>query len=260
MKIYSISDIHGCAAALEKALEKVDLEDGSSMLVLLGDYCDRGPDSLGVYRTIMGLQERYAGRVVALRGNHEEMLLEYVDEADDPDFARAWALADSNLSTARSFLAAADFEHVRHLLVLKRFEEAYRYTVDKMETEHGDVIEWIRRLPYYWESPFGQVFVHAGIDEDAGVEWWKLGTPDEYFTAMPPDFAGRHFDLDVIAGHVDTETVSGIPGYRGIWFDGESHYYIDTNVMRYGELAVLAYDSETGAYSGPGLERGRGSR
>ncbi len=43
MKIYSTSDAHSCVTALEKAIEKVDLEDENSMLVLLGDYCDRGP-------------------------------------------------------------------------------------------------------------------------------------------------------------------------------------------------------------------------
>lgn len=255
MRIYCMSDIHGCLEPFLKALETVDLESEDSMLVLLGDYCDRGPDSLGVFRTVMGLQERYAGRVVALRGNHEEQFLEYVSNVNDQDFAQGWKLADSNLATARSFLEPDEFEHVRHLLVLKRFEEAYRYTVGRMRKAHGDVIKWIGRLPYYWESPFGQVFVHAGIYEEAGVDWWKPGTPEEFFTTMQPLYAGQHFDLDVIAGHVSTETVSGIAGYRGIWFDGESHYYVDSNVMEHGEVAVLAYDSETGRYSGPGLGR-----
>ncbi len=255
MRIYCMSDIHGCLEPFLKALETIDLESEDSMLVLLGDYCDRGPDSLGVFRTVMGLQERYAGRVVALRGNHEEQLIEYLSNVDNPDFAQAWKLADSNLATARSFLEPDEFEHVRHLLVLKRFEEAYRYTVGRMRKAHGDVIRWVGRLPYYWESPFGQVFVHAGIYEEAGADWWKPGTPEELFTAMPPIYVGQHFDLDVIAGHVSTETVSGISGYRGIWFDGESHYYVDSNVMEHGEVAVLAYDSETGRYSGPGLGR-----
>lgn len=96
------------------------------------------------------------------------------------------------------------------------------------------------------------MFVHAGIDEEA-ADLWRVGTPPEWFTAMLPMYAGEHFDLDVIAGHVSTETVSGIAGYRGVWFDGESHYYVDSNVMEHGEVAVLAYDSETGRYSGPGL-------
>ena len=47
---------------------------------------------------------------------------------------------------------------------------------------------------------------------------------------------------------------SGITGCRGIWHDGASHYYIDRNVMKHSEVAVLDYDSETGKYAGPGLE------
>lgn len=47
---------------------------------------------------------------------------------------------------------------------------------------------------------------------------------------------------------------SGIAGYRGVRHDGASHFYIDGNVMKTGEVDVLRYDSETGKYSGPGLE------
>ena len=47
---------------------------------------------------------------------------------------------------------------------------------------------------------------------------------------------------------------SGIAGYRGVWHDGASHFYIDGNVMKNGEAAVLSYDSETEKYSGQGLE------
>ncbi len=253
MQLFAMSDIHGCLEAFEKALSGIDLDNSDSKLILLGDYCDRGPESLGVFKLVMELQERYGGRVIALRGNHEEMLLEYVDEADDPDFARAWMLADSNLATAKSFLEPEDFKHLRHLVSIKEFEEAYRFTVSCMKVQHDDVIKWIRKLPYYYESGFGQIFVHAGIDEEAD-DLWKVGTPAEWFTAMPPMYAGQTFDLDVIAGHIDTASASSIPSYRGIWHDGASHYYIDANVLEYGEIAVLRYDSETGKYSGPGLD------
>lgn len=47
---------------------------------------------------------------------------------------------------------------------------------------------------------------------------------------------------------------SVIAGYRGVWHDGASHFYIDGNVVERGEVAVLGYDSETGKYGGPGLE------
>ena len=70
---------------------------------------------------------------------------------------------------------------------------------------------------------------------------------------MMPDYVGRHFDLDVIAGHITTETISGIPGYRGIWHDGASHYYVDGNVVENGHVLVLRYDEATGRYSGEGI-------
>ena len=248
-----MSDIHGCLDAFKTSLSTIGLDAEDSKLILLGDYCDRGPDSLGVFELVMDLQKRYDDRVVALRGNHEEMLLEYIDEAKDPNFMQAWILADSNLATAKSLLDAEAFKHVKHLLRLREFEEAYVFTVERIKAEHADIIAWVRKLPYFYESSFGQVFVHAGIDEGAG-EYWKVGTPDELFTMMPPEYAGRKFYLDVIAGHINTEAASGIAGYRGIWHDGASHYYIDGNVMKNGEVAMLSYDSETRKYSGLGLE------
>lgn len=250
--IYAMSDIHGCLKEFEEALGTVDLNDRESKLILLGDYCDRGPESLKVYRKIMELQDQYPGQVIALRGNHEEMLIEYVDNVHDEDFTRGWMLADSNLATARSFLGAEGFREVKHMLALRRFEDAYRLTVDRMKKRHGEVLSWIRRLPYTYESPFGQVFVHAGIDEEAG-EWWKVGTPEEFFTEMRPEHVGESFYLDVIAGHVSTETVSGIPGHRGVWHDGASHYYVDGDVLKNGRVEVLSYDEKTGNYNGEGL-------
>lgn len=245
--IYAFSDMHGCIEAFEKALTFVDLADGRSKLVLCGDYCDRGPASLQVFRKIMTLQQEYPGQIIALKGNHEDMLLEYIDMVEDPDFARAWMLADSNLATAKSFLGEGVFEQVKRMLAHRKFEDAYRFVVRHMKSDHADVLSWIRELPYYYETT-KQVFVHAGIDEDAG-DLWRIGTPAEFFTAMTPDYVGQTFDLDVVAGHIDTETISGIPGYKGIWHDGASHYYIDGGVMRTGYIPVLAYDEHTETYS-----------
>lgn len=244
--IYAISDVHGCVDALEEALSFVDLTDGQSRLIVCGDLCDRGPASLQVFHRIMGLQREFPDQVVVLRGNHEEMLLEYVAMVGDPCFTRAWMLSDSNLATAKSFLSN-EFDQVKRLLARRKFEEAYRFVVGCMKSEHSDVLAWIKALPYYFETP-KQIFVHAGVEEDAR-DLWRIGTPVEFFTAMPPDYVGKKFDLDVIAGHIDTETVSGIPGYQGVWYDGASHYYIDGGVMRTGCIPVLAYDEEADTYS-----------
>lgn len=245
--IYAMSDIHGCIDAFEKSLSFVNLSDEHSMLILCGDYCDRGPASLEVYQKIMGLQRDYPNQVIALRGNHEEMLLEYCAMVGDPAFTQGWILADSNLATAKSFLEKDEFGQVKRLLARRRFKEAYRFVVDCMKANHADVLAWIRKLPYYHETPHKQVFVHAGIDEDAG-DLWRIGTFEEAFTTMQPEFVGQKFELDVISGHIATETVSGTAGYEGVWHDGASHFYIDGAVMKTGQIPVLAYDESTGKY------------
>lgn len=72
-KRYAISDIHGCAKTFDALLSRIGFKKGDE-LYLLGDYIDRGPDSKGVIDRIMQLDEE-GYKVICLKGNHEEMLL-----------------------------------------------------------------------------------------------------------------------------------------------------------------------------------------
>lgn len=74
--IFVISDIHGCANELKLLLNKLPLTP-ESHLVFLGDYIDRGPQSKEVVETV--LETRSLCRVTTLMGNHEHMLLAYLD-------------------------------------------------------------------------------------------------------------------------------------------------------------------------------------
>ena len=74
----AIGDIHGCATALDALLQAVGLRD-DDVVVTLGDYVDRGPDSKGVIDRLLELDRTH--RLVALRGNHEIMM---VGARDDP--------------------------------------------------------------------------------------------------------------------------------------------------------------------------------
>lgn len=79
MKLYCMSDIHGCLAEFEEALSLVaeHLEEKDVRLILLGDYIHGGGDNRGVLDRVMSLQRRYgADKVVALMGNHEEFVLQ----------------------------------------------------------------------------------------------------------------------------------------------------------------------------------------
>jgi serine/threonine protein phosphatase 1 len=69
-----IGDIHGCAKTFEKLIEKVALTR-KDRLILLGDYINKGKNSKAVLELILRLMnERF--KIVALRGNHENMLSE----------------------------------------------------------------------------------------------------------------------------------------------------------------------------------------
>src|SRR5215470_13453186 len=75
--IYAIGDIHGQDAMLRAMLDvlaDVPLEN-DDILIFIGDYIDRGPDSRGVLETLLALQKSQ-GNVVFLRGNHEQLMLD----------------------------------------------------------------------------------------------------------------------------------------------------------------------------------------
>jgi serine/threonine protein phosphatase 1 len=71
MRTLAIGDIHGCLAALDDLLAAVAPQP-DDLLVFLGDYVDRGPDSRGVLDRLIELCRTH--RVVPLRGNHEMMM------------------------------------------------------------------------------------------------------------------------------------------------------------------------------------------
>lgn len=83
--LWVVGDIHGEPAKLRALLVHAGLlhrdgrwSGGSAVLVCIGDYTDRGPDGLGVLDLLMGLEGEalaQGGRVYALLGNHEAMLL-----------------------------------------------------------------------------------------------------------------------------------------------------------------------------------------
>lgn len=73
-----ISDVHGYIHTLKQLIETKVRLTKDDQLFLLGDYIDRGPASKEVLDYLIDLQQHY--QVVALRGNHEAMLLEALEK------------------------------------------------------------------------------------------------------------------------------------------------------------------------------------
>ncbi len=85
VRLYAIGDVHGCRDLLAAMFEKMDDEiarDGVTdwRIILLGDYCDRGPDTRGVIDLIL---ERQAAdsRLITLAGNHDDGIVEFLQTA-----------------------------------------------------------------------------------------------------------------------------------------------------------------------------------
>ena len=75
MATVAVGDIHGNLAALLDLLGQLRTEvaDGD-VVVFLGDYIDRGPDSRGCVETILTFRDESRADVVCLLGNHEDWL------------------------------------------------------------------------------------------------------------------------------------------------------------------------------------------
>ena len=78
----AIGDIHGCATALRALIDLIRPQEDDT-LIPLGDCVDRGPESRQVIEQLLALRETC--RLVPLLGNHEEMMLNFVDGRPQPD-------------------------------------------------------------------------------------------------------------------------------------------------------------------------------
>jgi len=153
MSILAVGDIHGYMAELARVLSLADdLRGPDARIVFLGDLIDRGPDSRGVIETLMrGIE---AGRDwIVLRGNHDQMFLDFLDDASTGDPARKLSAAwlDGNnggAETLRSYAAGASLERGDWAAAARAVPPAH--------------VRFLESLPFCFQTE-EQFFVHAGI-------------------------------------------------------------------------------------------------
>lgn len=184
--VYAIGDIHGRLDLLEQLIARIwlDAPEGTNTLVFLGDYVDRGPCSKEVVDYLIALQ-RPGWEIIKLRGNHEEIVLEYLR---NPAVYQAWRTfggAETLLSygvkpavfsdaaelgrTHEEFVAALPGAHFDFLNALALSHSIGDYLFVHagirpsvaIDRQVADDMLWIRDEFLMSDTQFGKVVVHG---------------------------------------------------------------------------------------------------
>ena len=218
---YAVGDLHGRLDLLEAMLEAVADDAGAAPhdLVFLGDYVDRGPDSAALLDRLKALDEA-AEHVTCLAGNHDRMLLEFLD---DPETGAHW-LAVGGQETVYSYgllpgRAASDEGEAAHLAA--RLAGALG----------GDLRAWLAERPLWWRSG-DLVAVHALTDPEKPME---AQDPETLTWARPGrSLVARTDGAWVVHGH----TIVPEPRVRA------GHVAVDTGAWRSGRLTAAVFTPE----------------
>ena len=189
-RIYVIGDIHGRHDLLRR-MHGLIMDDSSGSgavaktVLYLGDYVDRGPESFEIVDTLIDRPLSGFDHVF-LKGNHEDMLLRFLENGECADI---W-LSNGGAETLRSYGIDADpfswtpssvcalrdefraalpdihlgfFRGLEHHRVFGDYvfvHAGLRPGID-LDGQHGRDLMWIRHEFLQWESPFPGVVVHG---------------------------------------------------------------------------------------------------
>ena len=159
--VYAVGDIHGCNILLQKIHNKIlatskDIE-GQKLLIYLGDYIDRGTDIKGTIQTLIDFQPENFTKVFLL-GNHEQMLLDFMDGKRNSLYI--W-LGNGGLETLESYGSDMN-SYIDHSMELKGEELIRKQFTRLLPFSHKNFFNQLI-LNYEWGNYF---FVHAGINPD----------------------------------------------------------------------------------------------
>jgi diadenosine tetraphosphatase ApaH/serine/threonine PP2A family protein phosphatase len=157
-RIYAVGDIHGQLGMLEAVQDDIreDLEKrphDRPVVVYLGDYVDRGPDSRGVVENLAKIKTS-EGDNRFLLGNHDQYMLNYLDEPESKQSATDLHWFSPRLGgneTLRSYGVPGVDENdpsVAHA--------AFRSAVPTMHVAFLETLDLWQKIGTY-------LFVHAGI-------------------------------------------------------------------------------------------------
>jgi serine/threonine protein phosphatase 1 len=152
LRIYAIGDIHGCHAQLESLLTLIDhdVRDANiaHCVIYLGDYIDRGPASKDVVDSVLKTRLRF--RTICLRGNHDQMLLDFLDE---PAIFPKWSAVGGRETLLSYGVSPPQFDDERIFCAAR---DALWSALPKAHYEFFSSLRFSVKIGDYF-------FVHAGV-------------------------------------------------------------------------------------------------
>ncbi|MDD2459162.1 MAG: metallophosphoesterase family protein [Eubacteriales bacterium] len=204
-RLLAIGDIHGCYQELCEVLDCLAPDLQRDYLVILGDLIDRGPDSYAVVQKARQLQASFGTEhVIVLRGNHEQMALDYFSGAGD------WWDYNGNEFTLASY-------------------ETHGATIQSD-------LDYFAKLPLTYERN-GFLFVHAGLNPHKSLE--KQVDSDLLWIREAFYNSRKHWPFTIVFGHTPTYALvrQNIPVSRSGWIA------LDTGCVYGGNLTGVELEA-----------------
>jgi diadenosine tetraphosphatase ApaH/serine/threonine PP2A family protein phosphatase len=221
--VYAIGDIHGRSDLLRGLLRAIEAdaarhESSNKTLVFVGDYIDRGPDSCGVIEMLLHDLPR-GFSACFLKGNHEALLLDFLDDANRLD---PWRM-NSGEETMASY--GVD---VQRLKESRAPPEAWREAfAAKLPAAHLDFLRRLRLQASIGDYLFVHAGVRPGVPLDAQAETDLIWIRHEFLESTEP------FGKVVVHGHTPTQAPVIRPNRIGI----------DTGAVLSGRLTALKLEN-----------------
>jgi len=186
-KLYAVGDIHGSITHLTRLVETVPFEP-EDRIVFIGDYIDRGPDSRGTVEFLLSFRERFP-KCIFLRGNHEEMLEDFLNGAD-------WSMRNAYLTNGGGATLISYALNPLEKVKAADFPEGHLGFLFGTALKHGED---------------GFLFVHAGIRPGVALEDQSR---QDLLWIREEFFAHEHaLGLTVVFGHTPLRDVFQNPPY-----------------------------------------------
>jgi len=196
--VWAVGDIHGRLDLLEPLVEAirrdlVAVEASRKLVIFLGDYIDRGPDSCGVVRLLASLASIQGVEWRFLKGNHEQAMLDFLE---NPSAGARWCEYGGDAALRSYKLKAPDLAHKAEAWA--RVAADLRHRLPAREKAFLDNLELSITVGDYF-------FAHAGARP--GVALDRQPNEDLLWIRQPFLHSRTEFECVVVHGHTPTAAV-----------------------------------------------------